>query len=359
VALVSGLHVGIETAFKNVVAAAELEPGLDPFPLGIQSYQSDWIERLLPFLPISSRGNLRYLVGTRPLYTWRGLDAVWSHLDLPLLPWMLTRNLRGGAAVMLATDSTPRQLREFAGHYNHWGGRSDVKFRLRERLYAKCVGRAVAIQAWSEWAARSLRDDYGVAPARVHVLPPGVDTDFWRPELREVPKTLPRILFVGGDFQRKGGELLLDVFRRRLRDHAELHVVTREGLVEPEFGVQVHSGIGPNAPSLAVLYRTCDLLAIPTRADCFSMAGLEAMASGIPIVTCPVGGVAELFAEGVEGFFVPPGDAGALAATLETLVGDAARRQSMGSAARRLALRRYDARVNTRRLIELIESVAG
>src|ERR1700730_4775542 len=184
VALVGGLHVGIETAFKNMVAAAESDPGLDLLTVSIRSYSQDWIERLLPFLPISTRGNLRYLVGTRPLYGPRHLDAVWSDLDLPLLPWMLSRNMVGRVPVVLATDSTPRQLRAFAEHYKRWGGRSDRKFQVRERLYAACLGRAAAIQAWSEWAARSLREDYRVPASRVHVIPPGVDTDFWSPKPR-------------------------------------------------------------------------------------------------------------------------------------------------------------------------------
>jgi glycosyltransferase involved in cell wall biosynthesis len=342
-----------------VVAATESEERLEPLTLSIRSYRQDWIERLLPFLPISMRGNLRYLVGTGPLYGPRTLDAVWSHLDLPLLPWMLTRNLFAQVPVILATDSTPRQLRAFAGHYENWGGRSDRKFQLRERLYAACLGRAAAVQAWSEWAARSLREDYGVPASRVHVLPPGVDTDFWSPRPRREDAGLPRILFVGGDFQRKGGDLLLDVFRSRLAGRAELHLVTGSGAAGAEAGVHLHGGFAPNDAGLPELYRRCDILAIPTRADCFSMAGLEAMACGLPVVTCPIGGVAELFTEGREGHFVAPGDGLALGAALDSLLSQAERRRRLGEAARALALRRYDARVNTRRLLELIESVAG
>ena len=349
--------MGIETAFKNVVAAVGSEDRMEPITLSIRSFRQDWIERLLPFLPLSTRGNLRYVVGTRRLYGPRRLDAVWSHLDLPLLPWMLTRNLFAGVPVVLATDSTPRQLRAFAGHYANWGGRSDRKFRVRERLYAACLGRATAVQAWSEWAAGSLRDDYGVPASRIHVLPPGVDTGFWSPRPRQEDASLPRILFVGGDFQRKGGDLLLDVFRKRFAGRAELHLVTRHGAVAPERAVHLHGGFAPNDPGLPELYRRCDVLVIPTRADCFSMAGLEAMACGLPVVTCPVGGVAELFSEGREGHFIPPGDGRALAAALDPLLVDGERRQRLGGAARALVLRRYDARVNTRRLLELIESV--
>jgi glycosyltransferase involved in cell wall biosynthesis len=272
---------------------------------------------------------------------------------------MLTRNLVGQVPVILATDSTPSQLRAFAEHYNRWGGRSDRKFQVRERLYAACLRRAAAVQAWSEWAARSLRDDYGVPASRVHVLPPGVDTDFWSPRPRQGEAALPRILFVGGDFRRKGGDLLLEVFRSRFAGRAELHLVTRPDAARSEPGVHLHSGFAPNDAGLPELYRQCDVLAIPTQADCFSMAGLEAMACGLPVVTCPVGGVSELFSEGREGLFVPAADGVGLAAALDSLLSQTERRRRMGRAARELVLRQYDARANTRRLLALIEAIAG
>ena len=357
VALVGGLHVGIETAFRNVVSAAELDPGVDALVMGIDSYEADRIERWLPFLPASTRAHLRYIAGTRSLFTMSRPDAVWAHLDISLLPWMLTRNVRGAVPLVYATDSTPRQVRAF-GHYGRWGGRSDRKFRLRDSLYGLFVRRAAALQVWTNWARRSLRDDYGVPAERIHVLPPGLDTSFWTPAELEAPRPVPRTLFVGGDFQRKGGDLLLDVYRQRFRGRIELHLVTRRGIIAQEPGVEVHRGLRPNDGSLRRLYRRSDVLVIPTRADCFSMAGLEAMACGLPVITCPVGGVAELLTDGREGFFVPTDDERALGDALEALVSDPARRRRMGAAARKLAIERYDGTTNTRRLLALIAVVA-
>jgi len=354
-ALIGGLHVGVESVFRNVGAAAAADRDFDVIAIPIKSFSHDRVERLLPFLPKSTRGNLRYVAGTAPLFRERHLDAVWSLIDVPLLPWLLTS--RGQVPVIFSTDSTPRQLRAFGEHYGHWGGRSDVKFRMREALYRSFCRRLTAVQAYTEWAAASMRADYGIPAERIRVFPPGIDVALWKPAPKRNRSALLRLLFVGGDFRRKGGDLLLDVFRQSLRGRMELDLVTRPEAAAPEPGVRVHTELTPNDPRLVRLYHEADVLVIPTRADCFSIAGLEAMASGVPVITCPVGGVAELLTDGQEGYFVPPDDGAALVRTIETLWSDPARRTRMGRAGRELALVRYDARLNTKRLLNLVEEV--
>ena len=353
-AFVGGLHVGVETVFKNVATAAATQGAVEPVAVPIASYRRDRIDRLLPFLPMSTRGTLRYVVGTGPLFEMGPVDAVWSLLDIPLLPWMLAGRRWRRTAVVHAADSTPRQLRAFGAHYHHWGGRSAARFALREAVYRGFLRRVAAVHTYTEWAARSFREDYGLPAEWLHFLPLGVAVAWWTPAEALPASPPPRLLFVGGDFHRKGGDLLLDVFRARLRGRAELDVVTRPDTVEPEPGVRVHTGLTPNDSRLRLLYRRADLLVIPTRADCFSMAGLEAMASGVPVVTCPVGGVGEVFDDGVQGLYVPPDDGAALAAAVESLLADPARRRAMGQAARALAVERYDAVVNARRLLEVL-----
>jgi glycosyltransferase involved in cell wall biosynthesis len=358
IGLVGGLHVGVETVFKNARQAAAGDGAIHPVAIPIASYQLDRFERLLPFLPKSTRGTLRYITGTAPLFT-TNLDVVWTLLDLPMLPWMLTKNRNGLTAVVFSADATPRQLRAFGEHYGYWGGRSDWKFGLREALYRIFIRRTAAIQLYTEWAARSIRDDYGIPAEKVRVFPPGVDIDFWRPAQEPSLRALPHVIFVGGDFHRKGGDLLLDVFRRHFRGRIELDLVTRAGAATPEPGVHVHTDIKPNDLRLVGLYRQASILALPTRADCFSIASLEAMACGLPVITCPVGGVGEIFASGAQGVFVPPDDGRALTQAIEVLLANHDLRQSMGEAGRKLVLERYDARINTSRLLNLVDEVNG
>src|SRR5262249_1642726 len=102
---------------------------------------------------------------------------------------------------------------------------------------------------WSEWAKRSLERDYGARADRITVIHPGAVLDrFPDPAVRASWSAGPlKVLFVGGDFVRKGGDLLLDVWRRELRDRVELHLVTGAELRE-EPGIHVYRGVKPYSP---------------------------------------------------------------------------------------------------------------
>jgi glycosyltransferase involved in cell wall biosynthesis len=81
-----------------------------------------------------------------------------------------------------------------------------------------------------------------------------------------------------------------------------------------------------------------DVFALPSDAEGFSNALLEAMSSSLPCVATDVGGNAEALAAGV---VTPPGDADALAAALTEILGDERRRRDLGEAARRRALEKF------------------
>jgi glycosyltransferase involved in cell wall biosynthesis len=163
-----------------------------------------------------------------------------------------------------------------------------------------------------------------------------------------------RILFVGGDFERKGGRLLLACMRAGLAERCELHVVTGQPIPETP-GVSVYHGLGPNDPRLLALYRSADIFALPTSGDCLAVVLGEALASGLPIVTTSVAGQPEAVRDGRTGIIVPPGDAQELGRALRRLVDDPALRRRMGRAARLDAEARFDARKNAERLLDVID----
>jgi glycosyltransferase involved in cell wall biosynthesis len=166
---------------------------------------------------------------------------------------------------------------------------------------------------------------------------------------------LPRILFVGGDFERKGGALLLEVFRQRLRGRAELILVTRDE-VRTEPGVTVHHNVRANSPELRELYGTSDLFVLPTLADCYSLVLMEALTAGMPVIATRVGGIPDIVLEGKTGHLLDAGDSAALGDAIEALVIDSNRRRSMGEHGRADALQRFNARENARRLFEFVRS---
>ena len=166
------------------------------------------------------------------------------------------------------------------------------------------------------WVRDSYVNEYGIAPERIDVLPVGADLALWQPLAKcdaEQEVGPLRILFVGYEFQRKGGETLLRAFRALPPGTAELHMVTRPPAPEGE-GIFLHTRLQPNSPELIRLYQTADVLALPTEADTFGIVAVEASAAGIPAIVSDIGGVASIVEEGVTGFVIRPGDAEALSA---------------------------------------------
>jgi glycosyltransferase involved in cell wall biosynthesis len=233
------------------------------------------------------------------------------------------------------------------------GPQSRAAETAKRALHRAVFRRARGFVGWSSWTKQSFVDDYGCRDEDVAVIPPGIDlSQFARGDRAH---ELPRILFVGADFTRKGGDLLLDVFRRRLRGRAELVVVTRAEVPE-EKGVRVHRGVAANSPELRELFATSDIFALPTRADCFPLACMEALASELPIVATRAGGIPELVREGETGHLFDPGDAGTFGDALEMLVSDVHRREAMGRACREDATHRFEVRTNARRLFEFVRT---
>ena len=98
------------------------------------------------------------------------------------------------------------------------------------------------------WARASLIDDYGVDPTRIEVIPPGVDVAAWQPADHAGDGPM-KILFVGFDFERKGGDVLLRAFDALPAGTAQLRIVTQSPCSKRS-GVEVHRGLSPNDPAL-------------------------------------------------------------------------------------------------------------
>jgi glycosyltransferase involved in cell wall biosynthesis len=251
---------------------------------------------------------------------------------------------------VLCSDVTPLQLDEMAREYEHRLDRTGLVRWAKFRWNRRVMQRAAAHAPWSQWVADSLTTDYAVDPRRIEVIPPGVDTTLWTPADRTGDTV--KILFVGGDFLRKGGDVLLDAFAALPTGSAELRVVTRSPVPRAP-GVAVFNGLEPNGGELRDLYRTSDVFVLPSRSETFGIAAIEAGAAGLPVVLSAVGGLRELVIDGVTGFSVKPGNGDELAGALRRLVADAELRRTLGGAARERAERQFDSRVNAGRLVDL------
>jgi glycosyltransferase involved in cell wall biosynthesis len=258
--------------------------------------------------------------------------------------------------VILSLDATPINFDSIGAYYQHKADPASRSEALKRALYRRVFASASSLTAWSQWAKDSLRDDYGVDPDRVTVIPPGVDLSLF-PYTERLPDTpqerRTKILFVGGDFERKGGPLLLACMRAGLAEQCDLHVVTTSQIPRTPH-VHVYRDLGPNDPRLVRLYRESDIFALPTYADCLAVVLAEAMASGLPIVTTSVGAQAEAVRDGRSGFIIPPGNEMMLGRALGRLASDAELRRAMGREGRAIAESRFDAQTNVRGLTDVV-----
>lgn len=165
----------------------------------------------------------------------------------------------------------------------------------------------VACCAASTWAARSMVNDFGVAPERVHVVGFGV-----RGPVREVSRdwTSPRFLFIGLDWARKSGDAVVEAFSR-VRENiptARLDVVGNHPDLDVE-GVHPHGVLPRGVPDaqqrMQQLMERSTCLVMPSVVEPFGLVHVEAGAVGMPSIGTTAGGAAD--AVGAGGLLVDPG----------------------------------------------------
>ena len=144
------------------------------------------------------------------------------------------------------------------------------------------------------------------------------------------------MLFIGGDFPRKGGPDLLEAWRvGGFCERAELYLVTDWPLdcYRLPRGVVAVRDVSPHTAAWLEHWRRADVFAMPTRHEAFGLVYQEAAAAGLPVVATSVNAVPEIVVDRVTGLLVPPADGAGLVRALRTLIEDPVLRDRMGAAA--------------------------
>jgi glycosyltransferase involved in cell wall biosynthesis len=274
-------------------------------------------------------------------------------------------------------DFSPSCMRSLSPWYDHFYRKSALAQASREMLASALPRSARAVFAMSQWCADGITRDYGIPAERVHVVPGGANLDHWHFSDRSGHTGPVKLLMVGGEFKRKGGDLMLEWAERLAPSNVELDIVTWPGQLPERVrdmlgnpgtfeqvsktlapwlpNVRVHCGVKPNTPQLKALFDQADVFCLPTQGDFSSIASLEAMAMGLPVVVGAVGGIPELIDEGKTGFLVKPGSLDDLNRALVPLIESRELRLSMGLAGRRACETRFNTKRQLSDIVRIID----
>jgi UDP-glucose:(heptosyl)LPS alpha-1,3-glucosyltransferase len=205
------------------------------------------------------------------------------------------------------------------------------------------------IIAISDMVKKNIIESYSVSPADIEVIYNGVDTEKFHPGNRVKYRSAIRqeygltdndfvVLFVGSGFERKGVKYLIEAVES-VNQPVNLLIVGKgpESKFKNSAKRQKIIFCGPQK-DIYKYYAAADIFVFPTTYEPFGNVHLEALASGLPVITTKNSGAAEIIKDGVQGFVVrEPEDIKAIAEKIQVLVSNRDQLESMGKNARHLA----------------------
>ncbi len=220
--------------------------------------------------------------------------------------------LPDGVAPVLYTDSTWRSSIDY---YDTWTGLADRSLRLGELSEQISLDRAAQVVVSSEWAARSVIDDYGYPADRVTIQPMGAThVSPWdaRQLDERVEARLGRpveLLWMGKEWQRKGGAISLEV-ARSLHHRGEpvtLHLAGQypDSAADEPF-VTAHGFLDRRTRGALIddLFADSYALLLPSRAEAASIVLADAASYALPSLASRTGGIPTMVADGINGLIL-------------------------------------------------------
>lgn len=333
---------GNRTRYEIVRPLVDADPRVSADWSPIRTWvEGDW----LSLLPGMTRVRLRNVLDARRALA-AAPDAMIIHAFETYFMYALLRGLRRlRTAVVWNSDGPPPPAGE----------------GLAAMLKRRAIIDTDLFVPFSQWAADGLLERYPeLDPRRVRVLHPGLPLEKWPRRPERHPGTRFKLLFVGGEPARKGLDTLVDAFDGALQDDCRLHVMTQAAFLPSTLRSRLerrpHVVLELDRRATPATYAAADAFVLPTRSDCSSWVALEAMASGLPVITTAVDGLSDIVIPGATGLVVPPDDPAALVAAVRALMVSANLRYRLADSARQHVEQNFDARSNTEHLLDLVIS---
>jgi glycosyltransferase involved in cell wall biosynthesis len=213
--------------------------------------------------------------------------------------------------MLFYTDAVFDQLVEYYPEYSHLCRESIRDGHQQEQ---EALDRAVYAIYSSHWTADYVRQHFKVSPDKIKVVPFGANLYRWpryveqRPDHRE----RCRLLFVGRQWTRKGGDRAVEIVRTMNETGIPAHLVVVSEMPDRYQTLSYVENPGlldrstvKGERALEDLFRSSHYLLLPTVADCTPGVFREAAAYGLPVVTTDTGGNGSIVIDGLNGFLLP------------------------------------------------------
>lgn len=263
---------------------------------------------------------------------------------------LATAYLETDIPIVYISDTTFALMEDYHPGFSNL---TEASHREGNEIEARAILGASVLAYPSRWAARSAVDDYGADENRVQIVALGANLDFVPNAdrvLREREGSDCTLLFVGRNWERKGGDIALEAAIRMNEAGLETRLIVC-GCTPPDSAahpcVQVKGFLDKRderqSAELARLYDSADFFLLPTRNECYGIVFCEASAYGLPAITTDTGGVSDVVLDGKNGCTLPPEARGDdYARVILELFRDRARYAEL----RRTSRREFDDRLN-------------
>jgi len=303
----------------------------------------------------------------------RGWDQH-AYRYLKMFRWILTRWLRGPLPidrfdwVHVLTQGFAESVLDFPKSKTKWAVNLDATAAQASATYGysatamrpmvaaerRIYEAADLVVCRNRWCSQSLREDHALPSSKVVVCRNSMHPPMAHRALypQRVLGEKVRLVFVGNDFERKGGRELVRMHQQHFRGKAELHIYSRR--VWPIHGLRdvFFHGSTSRESLISEILPTMDVFVLPTSYDMHPWALLEAASVGLPIVSTAFAGIPEIVQHGGTGFLYGPGDWQGVQGGLRTLIEDPELRWRMGAAAREHVRENYDPDIAFRGLLD-------
>jgi glycosyltransferase involved in cell wall biosynthesis len=230
-------------------------------------------------------------------------------------------------------------------------------------MQTRVATRLARVLTVSESSFGDITADHRVDPARMSIVPVGVDVDLFRPLPYVAPVPGRLITTASADVTMKGLRYLLEALAKIRTERDDVHLVVI-GMRKPggrsdetirrlglEHAVQFVTGVPDQR--IIELYSEAELAVVPSLYEGFSLPAIEAMSCGTPLVATSGGALPEVVgSDGETALVVPPGDSEALAAKLRWALGRPGLRTTIGAAGRQRVVDQWSWRHTATKTVE-------